>query len=254
MDGDIERFKGTFEGARVSDSFKTLLTKEQGLKDLMREVIAAPDESTDSDNILAVSREVSASLGLRTAIDSENKRAAANEAVSEAKARVSATWMAIICLVAASCAIGVTLALGIARRPSRQLGGEPDYAVNLAGAIATGNLATPIETRSGDSTSLLFVLKDMRDKLAALVQNIGEASRSISIGAGELAQDNIDLSQRTAEQAASLQQTAASMDQMNSSVQSYAENARPANLRGRLRSRREWETHSSETLAAQCVS
>ncbi|TKC88754.1 methyl-accepting chemotaxis protein [Trinickia terrae] len=230
MDRDLDRFKNTFDTGRASDSFTALVAKERDWKTLMQAETDAANASPGTDDPSAVRRVVNASLALREAIDSatRSKRLAASEVVREAKARFDAVWVAMILCVVASCAAGVFLALSIARRLSRQLGGEPGYAAKIAGTIAKGNLAAAIEMRPGDTTSLLFALTDMRNKLAALVAGIGEASQSISIGAGQLAQGNIDLSQRTEEQAASLQQTAASMDQMTSAVQNNAENARQA--------------------------
>lgn len=230
MDRDLDRFRGTVESNESSGSFAQLGSKEQDWKTLMQTETTAASTSPGSDNPSAVRRVVNASLVLREAIDSETqrKRSEAGTVVAEAKVHFEGIWISMASLVVASCAVGVILAMLIARRLSRQLGGEPDYAADVASTIATGDLAASIMTRPGDTASLLFALKDMRNKLAVLVAGIGEASQSISIGARQLAQGNIDLSQRTEEQAASLQQTAASMDQITSTVQNNAENARQA--------------------------
>ena len=67
-----------------------------------------------------------------------------------------------------------------------------------------------------------------------------DRSASINTGAHEIAAGNTDLSQRTEEQAASLEQTASSMDQMTSTVQHNAENAASCNtLAGEARSQAE---------------
>jgi methyl-accepting chemotaxis protein len=236
MDRDLNRFKETFADAHIPASLSALVAKELDWKNLMGAEIAAANASAGTDDPIAVKHVVNASLALRDAIASatQSKRLAASEAMREAKAHFNATWLSMIFVVSASCVVGFALALLIARRLSRQLGGEPGYAAKLAASIAEGDLAAQVETRPGDNTSLLFALEDMRNKLANLVAGIGEASQSISIGAKQVAQGNKDLSERTEAQAASLQQTAASMDQMTSSVQSNAENARQAsNLAGK---------------------
>jgi methyl-accepting chemotaxis protein len=60
------------------------------------------------------------------------------------------------------------------------------------------------------------------------VDKVIVSSQAVSNEAEEIAQGNLNLSQRTQEQAASLQETAASMEQMTSTVQQNTENARQA--------------------------
>ncbi|MCQ9372568.1 cache domain-containing protein, partial [Corynebacterium sp. 35RC1] len=45
--------------------------------------------------------------------------------------------------------------VAVTRSLQRQLGGEPAYAARIAGRIAAGDLAVPVETRSGDRDSML---------------------------------------------------------------------------------------------------
>ena len=49
----------------------------------------------------------------------------------------------MIALVLGSVAAGLSLGALITRGLTRQLGGEPDYAVRIAGAIAEGDLTVP---------------------------------------------------------------------------------------------------------------
>ncbi len=64
------------------------------------------------------------------------------------------------------------------------------------------------------------------DNLNATVQQVIEASVSIRNGAAEISQASDDLSHRTESQAATLEQTAAALDELTASVQSAAEGAR----------------------------
>jgi methyl-accepting chemotaxis protein len=116
----------------------------------------------------------------------------------------------------------------IARRLARQLGGEPAYAMHIANRIADGDLSVRVDTRAGDTGSMLFALRNMRERLAGIVSGISESSGSILLASGEIAQGNTDLSQRTEEQAAALQQTASSMQELTSTVKLNAENAQQA--------------------------
>ena len=63
----------------------------------------------------------------------------------------------------------------------RQLGGEPAYAADIAGKIANGDLTVQVQTRDGDTTSLLAAMKEMNDKLVAIVTDVRG-----SLGTGRL--------------------------------------------------------------------
>ena len=56
-------------------------------------------------------------------------------------------------LVLGAIVAGMLLATVIARRLAGQLGGEPDYAMQIANRIADGDLSVRVETRAGDSTA-----------------------------------------------------------------------------------------------------
>jgi len=106
------------------------------------------------------------------------------------------------------------IAAYISRNLSRQLGGEPGYAVNIMEQIAAGKLDTAITLKADDEKSLLATIKFMNGRLAEIIHGIITGSESISHAASEIAMGNSDLSQRTEEQAASLVQTSANMQQI----------------------------------------
>jgi methyl-accepting chemotaxis protein len=62
----------------------------------------------------------------------------------------------------------------------------------------------------------------------ALIQDVKIAISAVTSGAEEIAQGNLNLSQRTEEQASSLEETAASMEQMTATVRANAESASQA--------------------------
>jgi methyl-accepting chemotaxis protein len=84
----------------------------------------------------------------------------------------------------------------------------------------------PVQLKRGDSASLMFCLDAMRTQLTTVIRGIKHSSESISVAAAEIAQGNLDLSQRTEKQAASLQGTASSMEQLTATVQQNADNAK----------------------------
>ena len=136
-------------------------------------------------------------------------------------------WMALLCTIAV--AIGALGAWIISRGLLRQLGGQPDYAVRIAGSIAAGELGVRIDTAPGDRSSLLYAMKGMRDSLVGIVSQVRAGTLTIADASTEIAAGNHDLSQRTERQAQTLMDTAASMEELTGTVRQNAENARQAN-------------------------
>src|SRR5450830_621087 len=125
-------------------------------------------------------------------------------------------------------AVVSAMMLAIIRNITRSLGGEPAYAVEVASAIASGDLTMAIKTRSGDKRSLLYEMSVMRERLSSVISGIRTGTESIDTGAKEIAAGNLYLSSRTEQQAASLEETASSMEELTSTVKQNADNARQA--------------------------
>ena len=134
----------------------------------------------------------------------------------------------LLAIAAVLMAVVAGLVWATVKQLFRQLGGEPQYAAEVVGRIAEGNLGTEVDVQPGDHTSVLHAIRSMRDNLAALVGQVRQASDSISTASAQIAAGNGDLSSRTEAQASSLQQTAASMEELTSTVQQNAQNAAQA--------------------------
>ena len=160
-------------------------------------------------------------IKLQTAIMNNEGKAAREDGRD---AIVLTLIVAAVAVVAAS-----AMAVTITRSLVQQLGAEPGEVVSIASAIADGNLAVHVNTRPGDTTSILAAMQRMRERLAEVVGQVRQASDSIATGSSEIASGNADLSHRTEAQAGNLQQTAASMEQLTGSVRSNAETAGVAN-------------------------
>ena len=135
----------------------------------------------------------------------------------------------MLMLVLGSVAAGLGIGALITRSLTRQLGGEPAYAGDIASRIAAGDLTVEVTVRKGDTTSLLHAMKTMRDSLAQIVGDVRKGTDAIASASGQIASGNLDLSSRTEEQASSLEETASSMEELTSTVQQNADNARQAN-------------------------
>jgi methyl-accepting chemotaxis protein len=125
--------------------------------------------------------------------------------------------------------LGVIAAVIITRSLLKQLGGEPDYAADIASQIAAGDLAGIIDIKSGDSESLVAEMKTMRDSLVNIVGQVRVGTDTIATASREIATGNLDLSNRTEQQASSLEKTTASMKELTTTVKQNADNAREAN-------------------------
>jgi methyl-accepting chemotaxis protein len=135
----------------------------------------------------------------------------------------------MLMLVVGSALAGLGLGVVLTRSLTRQLGGEPAYASEIAGRIAAGDLTVAVDLRDGDSSSMLFAMKRMRDSLAGIVGQVRNGTDLIASASSQIATGNLDLSSRTEEQASSLEETASSMEELTSTVKQNADNARQAN-------------------------
>ena len=135
--------------------------------------------------------------------------------------------MTLVIIVGAM--VAVLLGRILIKSVYRQLGGEPEYASSIVHSIAEGNLAINIMTEPKDQHSLLFAMKTMQRKLAQTVGNIRESTITIAMATQEILDGNIELSSRTEKQAGALEETAASMTLLTSSVHQNADHAAQAN-------------------------
>jgi aerotaxis receptor len=102
-------------------------------------------------------------------------------------------------------------------------------AIDVANTLAAGNLGASVCADYHDEFGLLFKsLSQMNLNLKATVLDIHNNAGMVRQAAGEIASGNMDLSQRTEEQASSLEETAASMEELASTVKQNSENAKQA--------------------------
>src|SRR5512140_864466 len=151
-----------------------------------------------------------------------------------AQVQADATMAATTALSGRNVLIGVCLAgvlLGLLSawwitasitRPIRQ-------GVSVARRVADGDLTVQVKVRGSDEMGqLLQALSDMAQNLRALVGDVAAGAHTVSDTSAQIAQGNLDLSQRTEEQASTLEETASSMEELTSTVTQNAQNARQA--------------------------
>jgi methyl-accepting chemotaxis protein len=163
---------------------------------------------------------VSSFIGYQGAqADSEAQQA--QESLHQARIVLSALTL-IAAVIAALAAVLIT------RNLTSKLGGEPAYAADVARAIAGGDLRTEIVTKPGDGKSLLASMARMRESLADSVGEIRASAEAVGSASEQIARGNANLSTRTEEHASALGETAASMEELTSTIKQNAENARQA--------------------------
>src|SRR5450830_641975 len=102
-------------------------------------------------------------------------------------------------------------------------------AVDVAQTVAGGDLSSEVRINSADEIGdLLAALKRMQDNLSNIVGKVRTGTETIHGASVEIAAGNLDLSGRTEQQASSLEETAAAMVQLTSTVKQNNENAAEA--------------------------
>lgn len=103
-------------------------------------------------------------------------------------------------------------------------------AVAIANTLAAGDLTYKIAIdRSDEFGELLKALTQMSVNLRATVLDVQKNALSVRQATEEIAAGNLDLSQRTEEQASSLEETAASMEELTTTVRQNTDNSISAN-------------------------
>jgi methyl-accepting chemotaxis protein len=154
---------------------------------------------------------------------SESRLAAAGNEVAAAKAAaVQAQWAMVLAsgvAVVAGIGLSLLLARGLLRRVA--------VASLAVGRLRDGDLTVPACAEGRDEIGrLVDDVEAVRLRLADTIHAVQQASDAVRTAAGEIASGNSDLSQRTEQQASSLQQTAASMEELTSTVTRNAATAR----------------------------
>lgn len=102
-----------------------------------------------------------------------------------------------------------------------------DSVVEVMRRIAQGDLSSNIklQPRQDEIGRLLTALHDMNTKLRKIVNDVRISADQTGMITEELARGNLDLSKRTEEQAASLEETASHMEEITSTVRQNVDNA-----------------------------
>ena len=150
----------------------------------------------------------------------------AAEAVAEGRAaeRQAIVGMVVIGLMASI--LLILFALFIIRSILHNLGGDPIYASEVVSRVANGDLATRVQLRAGDDSSMLAAINRMITKLSQIMADVRSASDNLSSASEQVSATAQSMSQSATELASSTEQSSSSLEQMTASVNQNAENAR----------------------------
>ncbi len=128
----------------------------------------------------------------------------------------------LMAIVASSLLIAIAAATWIAISIGRGLAS----AVNLANAVAAGDLTRTVEVKTNDEVGdLVTALNGTVEKLRQVVGDAIQAAENVSSGSQELSASAEQLSQGSTEQASSTEEASSSMEEMAANVKQNAENA-----------------------------
>lgn len=125
--------------------------------------------------------------------------------------------------------VGIGLGFFIAYRIVNQLGGEPDYAVEITRKVSAGDLELNIQVDESNRNSLLYAIKEMVDRLGHMMREVRTSADALSSASEQVSATSQALSQGASEQAASVEETSASMEQMSASIAQNTESAKITN-------------------------
>nr|WP_198983071.1 methyl-accepting chemotaxis protein [Herbaspirillum sp. ASV7] len=209
------------EAVRVSTAYesyiKVLNLREVALYDVSLDDYAAATVSAE-----AADREFAATL--RAVIQRAEQVKDALRRESEQRSQ-QATMLAVAMLAASLLLIAACWLLF-----SRLLLQPLQRAAEHFDRIADGDLSRPVQGISGNEIgTLLAALERMQGGVAATVLHIRDATRDVHHGAADIAQGNGELAQRTAAQAAALEETASTLEALSTAVRNNAQNAERTN-------------------------
>ena len=151
-----------------------------------------------------------------------------DNAAAEAQTLYQRTFLLII-ISASALVIAVAIAgFLIIRSLTRDLGGEPAYAAEIARSIAAGDLAMTVVTKPNDSGSMLAAMKQMQTKLKEMIAGILADADQVSSTATELAAASSQVAESSRQQSEAASSMAAAVEEMTVSIDQVSENAHEA--------------------------
>ncbi|MEX8495312.1 methyl-accepting chemotaxis protein [Sphaerotilus sp.] len=209
--------------ARLADHLVRVQTATATAQKLMREQIvdaaALTLASTDYFKVMTESIDQVYGLQQQSSEVLEAKLAAHMQEVRQFE------WLLI-----GTCLLLSALGLALGRTVARSISDAVESAHASAVRIASGDLSNaPPATSRDELGELMTAMAAMQTSLIRVVGSVRQNADSVATASVQIAQGNLDLSARTEQQASALEETAATMDQLNTTVSNNADSAQQAN-------------------------
>ena len=214
--------ESTFAALPTSGEERALLEKSAALRKQAEPVVDeairftmafAGDQAAKqlSEKFAPLEREWSVQLVKLADLQVQQAEAARTEIAALNRQRFTLLGLVLLASIAGTALFARAMTLSVTR-PLRQ-------AARVAASVAEGNLAVQIDSQGSDEAAeMLRSLRTMASQLASMVSAVRESAETIDVASREISQGNLDLSSRTEQQAASVQQTSASLHDLTDMV------------------------------------
>ncbi len=148
--------------------------------------------------------------------------------IDDVDKEIAGLYLKIIFITLVITAISSILLYLAGREINQQLGGEPSEVVTIAGSLAEGDFSLDVNVKAGDEKSAMAAMSKMKNQLEKMIQSIIASASTLGSAVEEINQGNQNFSQRTSEQATSLEEMAATIQETVATVNRNAENSEKA--------------------------
>lgn len=205
-----------------------------GLEQLLRDMIRTESQETYAprhgayvravNDSFLVSDRVGVLIESMVAVNNQSSGAEVEEALVEGRnmIRLTGTGIGLGLLLAAFLGVAMT------RDTLRQLGGEPVYALSVVDRVAQGDLASEVELRKGDTSSLLAAFSRMVASVRGLLQEVSTASAQVAAAAQQLSVTSEEILKQVKVEQSETDQVATAMNEMTATVEEVARHAADA--------------------------
>jgi methyl-accepting chemotaxis protein len=208
--------------ASAEQSLAQVRSAFDGFRKYVAENVTSGSIASPLDDVLQNAGQLTSAIGsfhgtMETATQSQLERAASD---------LRGTRNRLLVMVALALLLGVGTMIAVTITTVSGM----HSAVQLVSRLAEGDYTGDIETHGRDELSrMMQALRGMQDKLSGVLGGVKESAITVATAARQINAGTVDLSQRTEQQAAHLEETASSMEEMTSTVKQNADNARLAN-------------------------
>ena len=222
----IEKLLSTQQGRDIFKAVEEARAAYNGPRDKLRELIKQQQKDVAIEHLFTVV--IPAQDKYFQVLDQfvSLQKSLMEQGVAESNQTAASAITLMLSLSGVAIVLCIIAAWWVTRSITRPL----NEAVDVASAVAQGDLTVQIGETSKDETGMLLAsLKSMNDNLHRIVSEVRSGSDTINTASSEIASGNLDLSSRTEEQAGALEETASAMEELTSTVKQNADNARQAN-------------------------